>query len=371
MKVETLSIKNYRNYKNLDIKFHPFLNILVGDNAQGKTNILESIYYAGIGKSHRTNKDSELIKWQANSFYVDLNYNSRNYNSNIEIYYDIENKKKIKINGVQKKKISELIGNLNVVIFSPEDLVLVKGSPAIRRKFIDIEISQVSPNYYRYLQQYNKIVMQRNNLLKEINNKISNEELDIWDQQLVEVGTKIILKRMEVLKKLIPLARLMHRKITDGIEELEIKYVSTFLINAQNEEEVKKGFINKLAENRNIEKYKKMTITGPHRDDLEFFVNEINMKNFGSQGQQRTTALAMKLAELEYMKSETGEYPVLLLDDVMSELDKRRRFFLLKTIQNKIQTIITTTNLYYFEQSIIDKSKIFNIENGYINKQEV
>lgn len=371
MKVLKILLKNFRNYENLEIKVHPFLNILIGNNAQGKTNILESIYYASVGKSHRTNKDSELVRWSTSFFFLLLNFDSDSREMDIEILCEQENKKKIKINGVQKKKLSELIGNLNVVMFSPEDLMLVKGSPALRRKFMDMEISQVSPVYYRYLQQYTKILTQRNNILKEINNKENNDLLDIWDNQLVETGTKIILKRIEVLKKLIPLARLMHRKITDGLEELEIKYLSSINLGLQNEGEIKKGFINKLAENRNEEKYRKMTITGPHRDDLGFFVNDINMKNFGSQGQQRTTALSLKLAELEYMKSETGEYPVLLLDDVMSELDKSRRFFLMKTIQNKIQTFITTTNLHYFEQTVVEKAKILNIENGYIKKWEV
>lgn len=370
LQLKELKLRNYRNYKDLGLEVHPFLNILVGNNAQGKTNILESIYYLSVGKSHRTNKDQEIVNWESQDFFIKGIIETKNNNLNLEIAYQNGTKKQIKINGIDKRKIGNLLGNFNVVIFSPEDLYLVKGSPTGRRKFLDEEISQVNPQYYHYLNQYFKVLVQRNELLKNIrSNKQSTETLEMWDYQLAKFGALVTIKRIEVLKKLNPLARLMHRKITNGNENLEIKYCSSVEFkNNEKDDEIEEKILKQCQLTRKEDICRGITSMGPHRDDLNFFINDKEVKAFGSQGQQRTTVLALKLAELEYMKSERGEYPVLLLDDVMSELDEKRRIYLLEAIKDKIQTFVTTTNLHYFEEKIDKQGQIFKVEGGQINK---
>lgn len=365
MYVEKLTLNNFRNYKDITLDFDPHLNIFIGPNAQGKTNLLEALVFASIGKSHR-GKDEDLAIWGHDFFriIVDLKKQDRDYK--IEIRWQ-EKRKKILINGVTKKKTGDLIGNLNTVLFAPEDLQMVKGGPGERRKFLDLEISQLNPSYYHDLQQYIKILSQRNNLLKKIAQGLSSATmLEIWDQQLVEVGTKLFLKRVEILKKFNPLARLMHRKITDGNETLEIQYVSSLENEKEDLRSYKENWHEAMEKARKEEIRKGFTLYGPHRDDLRFMVNNMDMRYFGSQGQQRTTALAVKLAELELVKSEVGHYPVLLLDDVMSELDDMRQKYLLQTIQEKIQTFITTTNRRFFEP--LDYGKVFSIYQGGIRK---
>lgn len=363
MFIERVALLNFRNYQCLSLEMDKKINLLVGDNAQGKTNILEAIHYAGTFRSHRTNKDAELIKWDEKYFILKISGANQLGNFVLEIGVNREGKRKIKLNGLEKKKAAEVLGTVKVVLFSPEDLSLVKGSPVIRRRFMDNEISQLSPAYYHYLLNYQKLVSQRNTLLKDIRAKRSSvDNLDIWDPQIVSYGSKIINKRIDILKKIIPLARLIHRKITNGKEELEIKYICNVL-DEETPSDLDTAFLDKLVQNRNEDIERAMTTIGPHRDDLSIFINGWEVKSFGSQGQQRTSSLSLKLAELELVKGETGEYPVLLLDDVMSELDEDRRHYLLESVQAKIQTIITATERNF----PIDSGKTYKVERGSVH----
>lgn len=372
MYIEKILLKNYRNIDNTYLNLDPNLNIFIGNNGQGKTNLLEAVYLMATTESHRTNRDSELIQWDKESALVQLKLIKTDYD--LTISYKIEGRnKQIKVNKNPLEKISDLVGNLNVILFSPEDLKIVKGGPSNRRKFLDLEISQVNPYYYHLLKEYDHIVKQRNNLLKKMYNK-NNRDLDlleVWDDKLAEKGAKIIYKRLEVLNKLKILARLAQRKLTSGQENLNIEYESTLNVNKDNEkEEINKIFLDKLKRDRESEFDRGYTLSGPHRDDLLFKINEMNVRKYGSQGQQRTVALALKLAELEFMKSESGEYPVLLLDDVFSELDKNRRNTLLSIINDKIQTLITTTDSEDIESLIKDKkNNIYTVKLGEIKKR--
>lgn len=383
MHVKSIRLINYRNYKNLNIQLSDKLNIFLGNNAQGKTNLLESIYLCSVGKSFRTNKDRELININKEEAYIGLNVENNENDKLIEIKIE-KNKKRVKINRIEIDKLSELNGNLNVVIFSPEDLKIIKEGPSERRNFLDTEISQLRPFYYYNLNKYNKILYQRNNLLKLINkNQQKKSLLDVWDQQLIEVGTEIIINRLHFVDKISKISKNIHSKLTGETENLEVKYDSS--INFLSEIQVKdknniKEFRKKVYENvynsfksslnNNIENdiEKTSTSIGPHRDDIKVIVNGLESRIFGSQGQQRTAALSLKLAEVELIKSEIGEYPVLLLDDVLSELDINRRKYLINTFKD-IQTIITSTDDINLKDIKNLSKRIFMIENGNIINQ--
>lgn len=338
----------------------------MGENAQGKTNILEAIYYAVTGKSHRTNFDQDLVSWEEKSFNIRLIGERCLRKVKIEITVRSDDKKILKVNGQTKRKLSELIGTINAVLFSPEDMLLVKGGPLVRRRFLDIEISQTSPFYCHCLANYNKVLAQRNNLLKSIREqKESVDLLDVWNMQLVEYGSHIIRKRTEVMEKIIPIALSVHQRITENRENLNLAYKpSVDLRKANKEISLEDYFTKKLDEMKNTEILKGITLLGPHRDDLEIRIGDIDLKAFGSQGQQRTAALSMKLSEVEFMKNETGEYPILLLDDVMSELDAHRRKFLLEVVREKVQTFVTSTEIDEVFKPIKNKSRIFDVKEG-------
>ena len=369
MYINKILLKNYRNIEKTYLNLNPNLNIFIGNNGQGKTNLLESVYLIATTESHRTNRDSELINWDKDKALIQLKLLKKDYD--LTISYEIEGRNKsIKINNNPLEKISDLVGNLNVILFSPEDLKIIKGGPSNRRKFLDLEISQVNPYYYHLLKEYDHIIKQRNNLLKKMyyqKNKDINL-LEVWDEKLAEKGSKILFKRLKVLKKLKILARLSQRKLTNGNENLSINYDCTLNINNDYSlEDIKNVFLNKLKDDRNDEFERGYTLSGPHRDDLIFKINKVNVRKYGSQGQQRTVALGLKLAELEFMKSESGEYPVLLLDDVFSELDKTRKNTLLSIINDKIQTLITTTDLDDIDNlTYKNSSKIFDVKDGFI-----
>jgi len=349
----------------LKLELNKNLNIFIGNNAQGKTNILEAIYLLSTGNSHRTNIVSEMTNWQKDKFYIQSKLHKKDQKFKIEVLVE-GRKKDIKINSNNLKRISDLLGYLNVVIFSPEDLELVKGSPSKRRKFINLEISQINSYYHHNLQEYNQVLKQRNNLLKEIRERNSSKDmLAVWNQQLIELGSKVIIKRLKTLEKLSILARLMHRKITNGLETLELIYDSSLNLDDKDYdlEKIKDQFDYKLNNNQQKEINRGVTCYGPHRDDIILKVNDIEIRKFGSQGQQRTAALALKLAELEFMKSEIGEYPILLLDDVFSELDNRRQKHLLKVIMNKIQTFITSTKIDKLDKLKANKN-IYKVTEG-------
>ncbi len=368
MHVKKISLINFRNYRNVEVLFDPFLNIFLGDNAQGKTNLLESIFYLSGGSSNRTSQDRELVKWEKDSFTISALFETRKGNYHLQVLKSLDGNKEIKLNGIQQKGLPQ---ELKAIIFSPEDLNLVKGSPSLRRNFIDREISQIYSVYRYNLQNYNKILRQRNKLLKlsKDRNKLISD-LEAWDNQLVEYGSLLILKRLEVVKKLAILSRLIYRRLTDHKENLEVCYYSNLNdlnINIDKKfsiEEIKDAYFKALLEKREEEIRYRATLPGPHRDDLVISIDNKQARNFASQGQQRTSILALKLSIIELIKSQYGEYPILLLDDVFSELDRKRRDFLIKEIKSSVQTFITSTREYSIKDEIAYPAKNFLIEEG-------
>lgn len=340
MKVKSLKLNNYRNYSDFRVEFSDGLNIIKGANAQGKTNLIEAIYMCSIGKSLRATKERQAIMWDKERAYISLEVEKKFGKSSIEIILSKTAKKTVRINKIPIKKIGELLGELNAVFFSPDELKLIKESPEDRRRFMDISLSQMSKAYFYLLGKYERILANRNKLLKE---ELSREKLlstlSIWDEQLSTVGSKIILSRIHFLESLAPYALLSHKYLTSDAEELKLEYTG---LTGTTEEEVKQKFLQAL--NKNLEKDIRLCYTsvGPHRDDIKVTVNGIDVRAFGSQGQQRTAALSLKLAELEIIEKQTGEKPILLLDDVLSELDVNRKKRLLNFCK-KTQTFLTCT----------------------------
>lgn len=350
MFIKSLVLKDYRSYKDKTFKFNENLNILVGKNAQGKTNIVEAIFFAVIGKSFKTSKEKEVINWDSDKGYIKAEFGKKYRDIEIELFFDSSHKKSIKIDGIGIKKIGELMGCVNAIFFSPDELKLIKESPDERRRFMNIDISQTNKRYFYLIGRYEKVLANRNKLLKSTKDiEVVKETIDIWDRALSDLAEKIYLERKKFIEELSPYAKLAHEYISSGKETIEIKYCSSFT----------DDYANKMmkALQRNLEKDFKLgyTTVGVHRDDLDIFLNSVEVKNYGSQGQQRTVALSLKLAELEIVKNRVGEYPILLLDDVFSELDKDRRKKLLK-FTSKAQTIITCTD---FDEKI--DANIINI----------
>lgn len=366
MFIKKLMLINYRNYKSLDIDLGKNVNVFMGDNAQGKTNILESIYYCGLAKSHRTSRDRELINWNEESAYISLSVGKDRLDKKIDINILKDGKKAIKVNSIKINKIGELFGVFNVVMFSPEDLKIIKESPGIRRRFIDMELCQINSKYYHNLVQYNKILNERNIVLK--NKSMTDDILDIYDEQLVKYGQYIVNERIEYVNRLNHYGEEIHKDITLGKEKIEFSYVCSvkdIKDSVSVRENFKDRFTQLLISNRKRDKEKGITSVGPHRDDFTVFINNIDTKSFGSQGQQRTAVLTMKFSSLKIIKEITGEYPVLLLDDVLSELDYNRKKYILSTINN-IQTIITCTGMNDICEYLDNNSKIFKVQDGYI-----
>lgn len=366
MHVESIKLINFRNYINLDIKLNKNLNIFLGPNAQGKTNLLESIYISSSGKSYRTSRDRELINVDKDAGYIGLKVIKDEFEKYIEVKFERDRNKRVRINRVETDKLSELIGQINVVIFSPEDLNLVKGGPSERRTFLDEEISQIKPRYKHNLSQYNKILFQRNNLLKQI--KYNNKDLkmiDVWNTQLIDSGIEVILSRKEFIGKLSLISRDIHTKLTEDNEELSVNYLPSFNIDKLDKEEIKEKFRKLLEKDLNKDIEKGTTSLGPHKDDVDILINNMSSRIYGSQGQQRTSALSLKLAEVDLIKQEIGEYPILLLDDVLSELDINRRKSIIKTFKD-VQTIITTTDDVEIDELGKKNKSIFIINNGKI-----
>lgn len=359
MYVKYLQLLNYRNYEELFIELSRQTNVFIGDNAQGKTNILESIYYCSLGKSHRTNKDKELVRWGATGAHIMALIENNRLSKKIEIKIFQEGKKAINVNSIKLRKISELLGSLNVVVFSPEDLAIIKDSPSHRRKFMDIEISQLSPKYYHALVQYNKVLAERNSILRQRN--CEDDIIDVYDMQLVEYGAYLIEHRIRYIDKLNEFAYGIHSDITSHKEKIEFKY-NTSIKALDN---IKQEYTNQLRKNRDRDKDRGVTTVGPHKDDIVVMINDIDAKAFGSQGQQRTAVLTLKLSSLEIIKNTIGEYPVLLLDDVLSELDFSRKEYILGAIKD-IQTIITCTGIEDVKKYLGVEYKVFNVKDGIV-----
>ena len=366
MNIKRLELKNFRNYRDETIELPSGASVFLGQNAQGKTNILEAVYYAALGRSHRTSADIELVRWDEGEALLSFDFLRMDAENKLEFRFFRERRRKILRNGAPIR-MKDLVGTVNVVLFSPEDLFLIKGAPAGRRRFLDMEISQVDPSYFYDLVVYSRLLSQRNTLLKQVRDGEADEsEIPLWDVQMVPRAVSIIKKRIDAVKKLDDLASRTQQEISGGGECLSLRYE---LHGANSEKSVNmtndlfSWYNEKLAESLRLDIIRGATRFGPHRDDLAFFVNDADLRAFGSQGQQRTGVLALKLAELVFFKEETGEYPILLLDDVMSELDRDRREKLLSFIRGeKLQALITATDEAYFPSDTIEN--FFDVSHG-------
>lgn len=359
MYIKTLKLSNFRNYKSARLEFSPYTNVIYGNNAQGKTNILEAVYLFSQGRSHRARSDRELIRFGEGFAKLNLEFSDerRDYSGQMQILKN--GRKAVSVNHVHIVKLSALMNYLNVVMFSPEDLDLVKGSPGVRRRFIDSSISQLYPSYLSSLIDYNKALNQKNSLLKLLRARgvVSDPTLDIWNEQLAENGARIMRARLEFSELIETAAKKIQVEISG--EQLGIKYVPSI----KTDEITAQAVLEKLKEYERREIDAASSLHGIQRDDIEIYVNEREVRLFGSQGQQRTAALSLKIAQADYIKEVKGEYPVLLLDDIMSELDINRRMYLAERIRDK-QVLITST-----DTDLIDKAtetKLFRIENGMV-----
>ena len=360
MFVESVELKNYRNYEELHMEFDPGTNVLYGDNAQGKTNVLESVYLCATTKSHRGSKDKEIIRFSQDESHIKMMIRKDGVPYRIDMHLKKNKTKGIAINGLPIRRASELFGIVNVVFFSPEDLNIIKNGPAERRRFVDLELCQLNRLYVHALAQYNRTLIQRNRLLKELSFKPELlDTLDIWDMQLASFGKDVIKSRREFADQLNELIRYIHSHLSGGWAELVIRYEPN---TEENELEAA------LKRSRETDLRQRTTMAGPHRDDLSFVVNGIDIRRFGSQGQQRTAALSLKLAEIELVKKLVKDYPVLLLDDVLSELDSRRQEHLLSGIKH-IQTIITCTGLDDLVTHSFHIDRVFQIVNGTVKEE--
>lgn len=356
MKIKSLYLKNFRNYTEETVEFGEGINILTGANAQGKTNIAEAVFLLCTGYSPRANKDKLLVKNGEEQAEIKGIATSQYGNVSVRLKINAHDKKSIFINEVQTLKIGELLGNIHSVFFNPSELKLVQESPEDRRRFMNVSLSQMSKSYFYALARYNKILEQRNSLLKDPEKYVVRETLPVWDRQLVKEAAKIIKARNEFLEKLAPIAEKEHAILSGGQEKLNMKTESGYY---GTEEEIAYAFYEDLRTAFEKDMRLGFTTIGPHRDDIKFLLNDLDAKVYGSQGQQRTIALSIKIAETEMFKEKFGEYPVLILDDVLSELDKKRQRKLVARV-NCMQTIFTTTN--------VDRTVFKNVE---YNKIEV
>lgn len=357
MIIKSLELADFRNYDSLHIDFDGGTNILYGDNAQGKTNILEAIYVSAITKSHKGSKDKDIVNFDKEEAHIRTYLEKDGIETRVDMHLRKNKSKGIAIDGQKIKKAAELIGLLNVVFFSPEDLSIIKNGPAERRRFVDMELCQLDQFYLYNLNHYNRIVNQRNKLLKDMYfNPSLRETLNIWDSQLISFGSKIIERRQLFVEQLNEIIFDIHKKLSGGREDLTIRYEPD--VSIEDYEKI-------LSASQEKDVKLKQTTVGPHRDDFCFKIGNVDIRKFGSQGQQRTAALSLKLSEIELVKKITNENPVLLLDDVLSELDSNRQNYLLSTIGN-IQTIITCTGLDEFVNNRFEIDKVFHIENGKI-----
>ena len=356
MWINKIKVNNFRNYDNEEIELNKNINIFYGENAQGKTNIIEAIFLSSMGKSFRAKKDKEMIKLSENKAMIEILFNKKDRDGKIKI--ELQNKKNVYLNGIKLKKLSELLGNINIVIFTPDDINILKGGPQNRRRFLDIMISQLKPNYMYNLNLYLKTLEQRNNYLRQIKEYNKDENLlEIWDEKLAEYAFNIYNYRNEFINKIKNKIKNIHSEITNNKEEIEIEYLT--------ECENKEKYLKLLKDRRKLDIIKGYTTKGIHRDDFIIYINKKELNIYGSQGQHRTAILSLKLSELNIIYEETGEYPILLLDDFMSELDEKRREHFLKNIKNT-QIIITSTEKFDIENNNI---LIYNVKDGKVYKE--
>ena len=369
MKIEHLKLINFRNYSTLDIDFNPNINIFIGNNGQGKTNILESIYVLSLTKTNRYGLEENMIKFNEEVGKIEGIIRRDNFIKKQEVHLT-RNKKQIFINNKEIRKIRDYISNFCVISFSPDDLEIIKNSPNIRRNMINIDISQLNNNYILYLNEYNQIIKIRNEYLKKMNLNGNSDEryLDIINDKMIENALKIYEYRFDFFEKINNLISNIFKKLT-GLEGLKIKYNNNFNQEDYDYEKLKIKISEKLRKNFNVELMQGMTLVGPHRDDFSFDLNGIDMKTFSSQGQQRMAIIALKLAEIYLYKGEIGEYPVLLLDDIFSEIDAKKRNKLIKYLLSDIQCIITTTDINDLDDDLLEKAIVYKVNNGKVTKK--
>ena len=377
MYLKELQLKSFRNYADQLVKFEAHKTILVGDNAQGKSNLLESVELLATLKSHRTTRDRDLILEEQEIGQVCANLDRHYGSAELSILLRRTGRRSLTLNHESVRRNMDFLGVINAVEFSCLDLDLVRGGPDIRRHWLDILLTQLEPIYAHILGQYQHILKQRNALLKNIRKQQENqlsagdkphnvEQLKLWDQQLAEVGSRVTRRRDRVLQRLTPLAQVWHEKISGKTEILEINYLPNVISETDSPQEVQQAFLNKIEQRRIAEIQLGTTVVGPHRDDLSFSINQTPAKSYGSQGQQRTLVLALKLAELSLIEDVIGESPLLLLDDVLAELDLHRQNQLLEAIQDRFQTLITTTHLNAFDSQWLKSSQVLQVKAGKI-----
>ena len=372
MFIKKLEIKNFRNYSDVEVEFNSKKILFIGKNAQGKTNLLESIYYLSTLDSLRAKTDSELIKWGEDFCNIKAEIQKFDIDIDLEVNINPPTRKKLKVNGLTKTKSSEFISNLSTVCFTTNDLLLLRGTPDDRRKWLDLAISQIFPAYIERLSKYNKIRTQKNNYLKDLKGNINADTtmLDVWNEQLAITGSNIIFIRINFLHELQKIAKEKHNQISNS-ENLSLFYNSTIIGDIAsyekfefNNEYILGNFKQKLEEKKLEEIIRGQSVIGPHRDDVSYFINEIESKKFASQGQQRTIVLSLKLAELELIKEKINTNAILLLDDVLAELDDLRQNFLLDAIGNETQTIITSVDTLHFKEEYLKDVEIFEIKDN-------
>ena len=359
MLIQSLELNNFRNYSSLSLKLNDGVNIFYGDNAQGKTNILDAVYVGCTSKSHKLSKDKDMIHFDENEAHIRINLLKREVPYRIDMHLKKNSSKGIAINGLPIRRSSELFGIANVVIFAPEDLNIIKDGPAERRRFVNMELCQLNKLYVYNLISYSKVINQKNKLLKEYEyTKGADDFIDIYNEQLIRFGTEIINIRRDFIDKLNEITSDIHNDITEGTEQLKLSYDANTRAD---------DFALELKRHRANELRMGMSMVGPHRDDIKFIVNGSDLKNYGSQGQHRTAVLSLKLAEIEIVKQITGERPLLLLDDVLSELDRKRQTRMLNTIREG-QTLITCTGLDDFVDNRFNIDKVFLVKSGSVSE---
>jgi DNA replication and repair protein RecF len=372
MYLQNLTLQNFRNFSQLKIEFDPHVNIFIGKNAQGKTNLLEAIYCLALTRSQRTNNEKELIR--LGSDFAILSGQAKRRHQDVVLRLTLSKQgKRAWVNQVLQPKLSKYVGQLNAVLFSPEDLALVKGAPSIRRRFLDVEFGQANPEYLYFSSKYRQVLQQRNNYLKQLQAGRSNDQLflDVLSDQLAGQAAEVISRRLQLLQFLTEAASTAYRAISAASEELTVKYVPSVagISKEADTDRIYEQLRQAYAKNRPQELRLGTTLVGPHRDDLHFLLDGKDARQFASQGQQRTIALSMKLAEIDLMQKVTGEFPLLLLDDVMSELDQKRQGDLLNYIHGKTQTFITTTDLSGISWEIMKQPQIFHLSAGQVSKE--